>query len=110
MAATPHLARVSMPASARRGEIVTIKTLIQHDMETGYRRDADGRIIPRDIIVTFVATYAGEEIFRADTFPGISANPFVAFTTLATETADLVFTWTDLAGATTTQTKKLMVT
>lgn len=110
MASTPHIARISMPATAKRGEIVTIKTLIQHDMETGYRRDAEGKIVPRDIIAKFAVTYAGQEIFRADTFPGISANPFVAFTTIATETAELVFTWTDLTGATTTQTKTLTVT
>jgi sulfur-oxidizing protein SoxZ len=110
MASPNHIARVSMPATAKRGEIVTIKTLIQHDMETGYRRDAEGKAVPRDIISKFVVTYAGAEIFRADTFPGVSANPFVAFTTIATETGDIVCTWTDLAGATTVQTRKLTVT
>ena len=105
-----HTARVSMPATAARGAIIDIKTLIQHDMETGYRRDAEGKIIPRDIIAKFVVTYAGSEIFRADAFPGTSANPYFAFTTIATETADLVFTWTDLAGTTTTVTRTLTVT
>jgi sulfur-oxidizing protein SoxZ len=109
MADTP-VTRVSMPTSAKRGDVITIKTLIQHDMETGYRRDEQGRVVPRDIIAKFVVTYGGTEIFRADTFPGISANPFVAFTTVATVTADLVFTWTDLAGQTTRQTKTLTVT
>ncbi len=104
------VARVSMPASAKRGDVITIKTLIQHDMETGYRRDEQGKVVPRDIIAKFVVTYAGAEIFRADTFPGVSANPFFAFTTVAVDTGELVFTWTDLAGQTTQQTKTLTVT
>ncbi len=110
MADKTLVARVSMPATAKRGDVIAIKTLIQHDMETGYRRDEQGRVVPRDIIQSFAVTYAGTEIFRADTFPGISANPFVAFTTLATETGELTFTWTDLAGQTTRQTKTLTVT
>ena len=102
--------RISMPATARRGDIIDIKTLIQHDMETGWRRDAEGKAVPRDIITRFRVTYDGVGIFAADTFPGVAANPFLAFTTVATETADLVFTWTDLGGATTTETRKLTVT
>lgn len=110
MADTPHPTRISMPATAKRGDIIDIKTLIQHEMETGYRRDADGKIIPRDIIVRFAASYRGEEVFSAETFPGIAANPYFAFSTVATETGDLVFTWTDMAGRKTTQTRTLTVT
>ena len=110
MADTIHPTRISMPATAKRGAIIDIKTLIQHDMETGYRRDAGGRVIPRDIIVRFSVTYAGEIIFSAETFPGVSANPYVAFSTIAMETGDLTFTWTDMAGATTSETRKLTVT
>jgi sulfur-oxidizing protein SoxZ len=110
MADKDYVTRVAMPASAKRGDVITIKTLIQHDMETGYRRDEQGRVVPRDIIAKFVVTYAGTEIFRADTFPGMSANPFLAFTTIATETAELTFTWTDLAGGITRQSKTLTVT
>ena len=102
--------RISMPQSAKHGETIEIKTLIQHEMETGYRRDAQGKTVPRDIISRFVVTYAGVEIFSAETFPGVSANPYLALSTVATETGDLIFTWTDLSGATTTATRKLTVT
>jgi sulfur-oxidizing protein SoxZ len=78
-------------------------------METGYRRDAQGKIVPRDIIAMLVVSYAGTEIFRADTFPGVAANPYFGFSTLATETGELVFAWTDQAGVTTTETRKLTV-
>jgi sulfur-oxidizing protein SoxZ len=91
-------ARIVMPKAAKKGDIVEIKTLITHPMETGYRRDDVGKAVPRDIIGLFTVTYAGTEVFRMDLFPGIAANPFVAFTTVATETGELVFTWTDEKG------------
>ncbi len=87
-------ARIILPKTARKGDIVQIKTLITHPMETGYRRDDMGKSIPRDIIKLLTVTYGGEEIFRMDMFPGVAANPFAAFTTVATETGELVFTWT----------------
>ena len=102
--------RISMPQSAKRGEVIEIKTLIQHEMETGYRRDAEGKTVPRDIIQRLSVQYDGVEIFSAETFTGISANPYLAFSTIATATGDLVFTWTDLSGATTTEIRKLTVT
>lgn len=103
------LARIVMPQTAKRGQIVEIKTIIQHVMETGYRRDYDGRQIPRDIIRQLAVTYGGNEIFRAELTQGIAANPYLAFTTVATTTADLVFTWTDEKGATTEVTRRLTV-
>jgi sulfur-oxidizing protein SoxZ len=93
--------RIVVPAKANKGDVIEIKTIINHVMETGYRRDSIGRAIPRDIIKKFTCTYAGEEVFRMDLFTGVAANPFVAFTTVATETADLVFEWTDEHGAVT---------
>jgi sulfur-oxidizing protein SoxZ len=109
MADSKRPTRISMPATAKRGDIIDIKTLIQHDMETGWRRDADGRIVPRDIIARLSVTYDGAEIFSADIFPGVAANPYMAFSTIATQTGPLVFTWTDLTGATTTETRTLTV-
>ena len=72
---------INVPAQAKRGEIIEIKTLIPHPMETGFRLDNIGEPIPRDIITLFVCTYNGEEIFRAELFPAIAANPFIAFFT-----------------------------
>ena len=103
-------ALISVPAKARRGEVIAIKTLIAHVMETGFRRDNVGRAIPRDIITRFTCSYGGEEVFRMDLFTGVAANPFVAFTTIATETGDLVFEWTDQHGAVTREQARLTVT
>jgi sulfur-oxidizing protein SoxZ len=86
---------INFPQRAKRGEIIEIKTLIQHPMETGYRLDSKGAVIPRDIISRFTCAYNGDEVFRAELFPAISASPFIAFSTLATESGELVFSWID---------------
>ena len=62
-------------------------------METGYRHTASGEVVPRDIITSFVCRYNGEEIFRADLYPAIAANPFIAFFTTATESGKFEFKW-----------------
>ena len=85
---------INVPQKAKRGDTIEIKTLISHIMETGFRHDNVGKAIPRNIITTFVARYNGEEIFRADLFPAIAANPFVSFFTIATESGTIDFEWT----------------
>jgi sulfur-oxidizing protein SoxZ len=86
-------ALINVPPKARRGEIIEIKTLIQHEMETGFRVDSMGIIFPRDIITNFICKYNGEEIFRAELFPAIAANPFITFLTTATESGTITFGW-----------------
>lgn len=87
-------ALINVPAKAARGQVIEIKTLISHPMETGYRPDSSGKLVPRDIINKFVCTYNGTEVFRADLHPAIAANPFLSFYTVATESGVLTFTWT----------------
>src|SRR6201995_879687 len=86
-------ALINVPAKAKRGEIIEIKTLMSHIMETGYRRTATGELVPRDIITSFTCRYNGTEIFRADLFPAIAANPFITFFTVATESGKVQFDW-----------------
>jgi sulfur-oxidizing protein SoxZ len=85
---------ITVPSSARRGEVIEIKTLAAHAMETGFRRTQTGELIPRDIITDFVCTYNGVEIFRAELHQAMAANPLIAFTTVATESGTLEFKWT----------------
>jgi sulfur-oxidizing protein SoxZ len=87
-------ALINVPQKATRGQVIEIKTLISHIMETGFRHDNVGKPIPRNIITSFVARYNGEEIFRADLFPAIAANPFVSFHTVATESGTIELEWT----------------
>lgn len=103
-------ARVSMPEEAKKGEIIEIKSLIRHAMETGYRVDSVGQPIPRHIIQRFTVSYAGETVFDMDLTQGVAANPFIAFSTVATETGELVFTWEDNRGEVVTVKKTLTVT
>jgi len=85
---------VNVPASARRGEIIEIKAMVGHAMETGFRRTQLGQLIPRNIISQFVCTYNGVEIFRAELHSAIAANPLFSFTTIATESGTIAFRWT----------------
>jgi sulfur-oxidizing protein SoxZ len=84
---------INVPKTAKRGEVIQIKTLISHTMETGFRHDIDGKPIPRDIITSFVCTYNGEEIFNATLYQAIAANPFITFHTVATESGTIAFRW-----------------
>lgn len=103
-------ALINCPKTARKGEVIEIKTLISHVMETGYRPGADGRIAPRDILRRFTCRYAGQEVFRADLFPAIAANPFISFTTVATQSGTLSFTWEGDNGFSQTETAAIIVT
>jgi sulfur-oxidizing protein SoxZ len=84
---------INGPARAKRGQIIEIRTLMSHIMETGFRHTAAGELVPRDIITSFVCRYNGNEIFRADLFPAIAANPFISFFTVATESGKFDFEW-----------------
>ena len=102
-------ALINVPARARRGEVIEIKTLISHPMETGYRRTQLGALIPRDLIRLFVCTYNGTEVFRAELHPAIAANPFIAFPTVATESGTLAFHWTGDNGFSVTESVAIVV-
>ncbi|MCX7384351.1 MAG: thiosulfate oxidation carrier complex protein SoxZ [Alphaproteobacteria bacterium] len=101
---------VSIPKSVRRGDIFDIRILIAHPMESGQRRDDSGRAIPREIINRFICTYGGEEVFRAEFFPAIAANPFLTFSVRAVETGMIVMTWTDDLGASQFESAEIIVT
>ena len=102
-------ALINVPKKAKRGEIIEIKTLTSHIMETGYRRTAAGDVVPRDIITSFSCRYNGAEIFRADFFPAIAANPFLSFFTIARESGKFEFEWTGDNGFSSTASASITV-
>ncbi|WP_372618937.1 thiosulfate oxidation carrier complex protein SoxZ [Falsiroseomonas sp.] len=103
------LARITLPESAKRGEIVPVRVIVRHPMERAV--DAPGlRPVPRKILHTLRVTYAGAEVFRMAMSPGIAANPYVEFTTIAVETGDLVFEWEEDGGAVYRREARLVVT
>lgn len=102
-------ARVTMPTSARKGEIIEIKVLARHAMDRAV--DAQGlKPSPRRIIHSFRASYAGEEIFRMALSSGIASNPYISFTTIATETGVISFEWLEDGGAVYSRAATLVVT
>ena len=102
-------ALINVPKKAKRGDIIEIKTLMSHIMETGYRHTTSGKIVPRDIITSFACRYNGEEIFRADLFPATAANPFISFFTVATESGKFDFEWIGDNGFSETATASITV-
>src|SRR5258706_3922563 len=90
--------RVKLPEKAKVGEIIQVKTLISHVMETGQRKDPDGKTIPRSIINAFAAKFAGSEVFSAELHPGISANPYISFFMKVPGPGEFEFTWTEDGG------------
>lgn len=101
---------ITVPATAKRGEVIEIRTLINHAMETGYRRDADGQMLPRDLIRRFSCRYDGELVFSAELHAAISANPYIAFHTVATQSGVLSFAWEGDNGFVQTESRSLVVT
>jgi len=101
--------RVRLPEQAKVGEVIEVQALINHVMETGRRKDADGKPIPRFIINSFSATFAGAEVFRAELHSAISANPYLAFHLRVPGPGEFEFTWTDDRGAKVADKQKLNV-
>jgi sulfur-oxidizing protein SoxZ len=101
--------RVRLPDQAQTGEIIEIKALITHVMETGNRKDADGKPIPRNIINTFAAHYDGVLVFKAEFGSGISANPYLSFFLKVPGPGELTVSWLDDEGGETIERYSLNV-
>ncbi|MBN9600677.1 MAG: thiosulfate oxidation carrier complex protein SoxZ [Afipia sp.] len=100
---------LNVPAKAKRGEVIEIKALVSHIMETGYRHTTTGAVIPRDIITSMTCHYNGVEVFRMEMFPAIAANPFVTFCTTALESGTFDFQWTGDQGFSQTASAAIIV-
>ncbi len=106
--ATPK-PRVKLPKKVSEGEVITIKTLISHDMESGQRKDSKGNVIPREIINKFTCEFDGEPVFSCDLEPAISANPYFEFTAKIPHSGTFAFTWVDDNGSVYTTEEKIEV-
>ncbi|MCK5445936.1 MAG: thiosulfate oxidation carrier complex protein SoxZ [Rhodospirillaceae bacterium] len=92
--------RVKVPKTAAKGDMINIKTLVSHKMETGNRKGKDGKKVPRMILNNFKVTFNGAAVFGADMHPAVSANPYIAFFMKAEKSGTFNFTWTDDSGKT----------
>jgi len=84
---------------AKKGDLVEVKALVSHIMESGQRKDGAGNTIPRKILNKFTCTVNGKEVFSADFEPAIAANPYIQFKFKATESGPVVLTWVDDDGS-----------
>jgi sulfur-oxidizing protein SoxZ len=101
--------RVQAPNAAAKGEILQIKALISHQMETGLRRDDQGDVIPRKIINKFVCRYNDDVVFGVDLHEAVAANPYIEFYLRATESGRLEFVWEEDGGGVSSLAHHLMV-
>jgi sulfur-oxidizing protein SoxZ len=101
--------RIRLPKSAKPGEVVEVRAIIQHPMENGFRFTTQGEPIPVDIVTDFTCSYGGVEVFRVQLQPGLSANPYFSFFLKATQTGPVDFWWQDQHGSVTTAQEQLIV-
>jgi sulfur-oxidizing protein SoxZ len=93
-------ARIRIPDRIKRGDLITVNSIVSHPMDTGFFRDAEGEPIPAYFIKQVVVTYGSQEIARFEWTSGISRDPVVSFTLKADREAPLTMVWTDNKGAT----------
>lgn len=101
--------RIRLPRSASAGDSIVVKTLINHEMETGLRRNRDGETIPRQIINRFTCAYNGESVIDVTMHPAVSANPYMEFEAVVAQSGEFVFTWYDDNGEVYTATEAFEV-
>ncbi len=101
--------RVKVPKKAEAGEVITIKTLISHKMESGQRKDKEGKIIPRSIINRFTADFNGQNVIDVTLEPAISTNPYFQFEAKVPESGTFDFTWYDDDGSVYKESKKITI-
>lgn len=101
--------RVKVPKSAKAGEVVTIKSLVSHKMESGQRKDADGNVVPRSIINRFTCDFNGANVVDVAIDPAVSSNPYFEFDARVDGPGEFVFTWYDDEGSVYTDTKTIEI-
>jgi len=101
--------RLKIPKEAKKGDLIEIKTLMPHIMESGQRKDKDGKAIPRKIINKFACEFNGKPVFSATIEPAVAANPYLQFTAKVEESGTFKFSWTDDDGTVTTAEEQITV-
>ena len=85
------------------GDATEVKVLMNHEMGTGQRKDAQGKTVPAWFIQNVTATWNGRTVLSAQWGPAISKNPFLSFKFKGGAKGDKVqVTWVDNKGETRT--------
>jgi len=86
--------RIRAPKTVKRGETFLVRTLARHEMEPGVRFSTDNiSIYPRHILQEVLAYYNGNQVFRAEWFSSVSANPYLSFHLKAVESGEIEVVW-----------------
>lgn len=83
-----------------KGDVVTVRAMVQHPMETGLRKQASGELIARNIINTFTLELAGQPLFTWRPETAVSPHPYLEFRFVASAGGELTLRWTDDRGET----------
>lgn len=89
--------------------MVSLRLLLQHPMETGYRIGEDGARIPRHILTTLRVSYGNRMIANLTLRPAIAANPYLALSFIADQTGLVTLEVEDDRGAKLMETRLLTV-
>jgi sulfur-oxidizing protein SoxZ len=81
------------------GDGTEVRVLMSHEMETGQRKDAQGRLVPAWFIQSVTVTHAGRTVLAAQFGPAVAKNPFLAFRFKGGARGDKVaISWVDSRG------------
>ena len=81
------------------GDKTTVRVLMNHEMETGQRKDAAGKLIPAWFIQEVTASHNGKPVLTAQWGPSISKNPFMQFVVKGAKAGDkITISWVDNKG------------
>ena len=81
------------------GDKATVRVLMSHEMETGQRKDASGKVIPAWHITEVTAQHNGKTVMTAQWGPAVSKNPFMQFNVKGAKDGDkITITWVDNKG------------
>ena len=81
------------------GDKATIRVLMAHEMESGQRKDAAGKIVPAWFIQEITASHNGKVVMTAEWGPAVSKNPFLQFVIKGAKVGDKVgVSWKDSKG------------
>ncbi len=92
------IARVQWPDRIAPGDVVKVRLLIQHPMDTGYLQDLQGKLVPRNVIRQLTCTLGKQEVLRVEPSSGIAADPYFEFYLRADQTAEFRAEWQDDRG------------
>jgi sulfur-oxidizing protein SoxZ len=102
-------ALITFAKNLRAGEPFEVRALIQHPMETGYRLQADGRAIPRNLVRRFTCHQGDQLLFGADLYAAVAANPYIAFWLRLPSSSTLTLRWSGDNGFTHSETVRIEV-